>query len=590
MRFANRSGESLPAKFSEREGIVAYFSMEIAVSPGMPTYSGGLGVLAGDTLRSAADLGLGMVAVTLLHRKGYFRQILDAAGVQSEEEQPWDFEKVLHLQPPVVEVEIEGRAVAVRAWRYDLQGVHGHSVPIYFLDTNLERNEARDRALTDRLYGGDSDYRLSQEVVLGLGGARMLEALGCQVRVYHMNEGHAALLTAALMERRLGGDVSAPIRPEVASAVRERCVFTTHTPVPAGHDRFSPEQTCRILGGGLANLLGRMGACADGMFNLTRLALACSRFVNGVAMQHGKVSRGMFPQHEIDAITNGVHAATWVSAPLQGIFDRRLAGWRRDNLRLRYAIEIPLGEIAEAHAESKRELMELVNGSAGSGFDCGIFTIGFARRAATYKRADLLFSDSQRLARCAERFGGIQILFSGKAHPHDEPGKNLIRRIFEAKAALPSHVLKVAYLENYEWSLGARLTAGVDLWLNTPRRPLEASGTSGMKAALNGVPSLSILDGWWMEGCIEGITGWAIPDLDTPEEEAAALYDKLESAILPLYTDDRPGWNRLMRSTIALNGSYFNTHRMLQQYAATAYFPAVAASLPYRSPEPVFAH
>jgi starch phosphorylase len=590
MGFANRSGESLPAHLSQQEGIVAYFSMEIAVSPGMPTYSGGLGVLAGDTLRSAADLGLGMAAVTLLHRKGYFRQILDAAGVQSEVEQPWDFETALRLQPPVVEVAMEGRVVAVRAWRYDLQGVHGHVVPIYFLDTDLERNEARDRALTDHLYGGDSDYRLRQEAVLGLGGARMLEALGCKVRVYHMNEGHAALLTAALMERRLGGDMSAPIRPEDVGAVRHLCVFTTHTPVPAGHDRFSPEQAGRILGGALAGLLERMGARSDGAFNLTCLALACSRFVNGVAMQHGRVSREMFPQYEIDAITNGVHAATWLSAPLQELFDRRLTGWRRDNLRLRYAIEISPGEIAGAHAESKRALLEMVNRSAGAGFDSEVFTMGFARRAATYNRADLLFSDPERLARCAERFGGIQILFSGKAHPQDEPGKSLIRRIFEAKAALRSHALKVAYLENYEWSLGARLTAGVDLWLNTPRRPLEASGTSGMKAALNGVPSLSILDGWWMEGCIEGITGWAIPDLDTPEEEAAALYAKLESSILPLYAGDRPGWNRLMRSTIALNGSYFNTHRMLEQYAANAYFPAAAATLSRRSLEPAFSH
>jgi starch phosphorylase len=388
-----------------------------------------------------------------------------------------------------------------------------------------------------------------------------------------MNEGHAALLTVGLMEQQLGGDMTRAIEERDTQAVRSRCVFTTHTPVPAGHDRFTIDQTYRILGPEVANLLERMGGCHDGMLNMTYVALASSRFVNGVAMQHGKISREMFPDYSIDAITNGVHAATWTAAPVQAIFDSHIPRWRKDNFQFRYAIDIPLREIEKAHARSKRNLIEVVAERTGITLRSNVFTIGFARRVATYKRADLLLSDPERLVRCAEKFRGLQILFSGKAHPHDEPGQKLIRQIFEVAARLESDALKIVYLENYEWKLGAMLTAGVDLWLNTPRRPFEASGTSGMKAALNGVPSLSVLDGWWVEGWIEGVTGWAIPDSDNQESEVASLYDRLESTILPLYYGDPEQWRSVMRSTIALNGSFFNTHRMLQEYISNAYYP-----------------
>jgi glycogen phosphorylase len=568
---------NLPEDFSsffslpDHDGVIAYFSMEIAISPEIPTYSGGLGVLAGDTLRSAADLGLPLCAVSLLHRKGYFEQHLDRMGVQTEGEQPWNIEKLLVREEPVVEVTIEGRPVLVCAWRYDLEGVTGHTIPIYLLDTNLEQNDPRDRALTDHLYGGDSNYRLCQEAVLGIAGARLLEALEYTVGVYHMNEGHAALLTVALMQQRLRGNLTREITARDFDALRHQCVFTTHTPVPAGHDRFTMDQTYRILGPETATLLECMGGCREGVLNLTYVALAASRFVNGVAIQHGNISRKMFPEYAIDAITNGVHAATWTAPSMQALLDRRLPRWRKDNFQLRYVTGIPTGELAEAHAESKRKLFQEVFDRTGIGLKSEIFTIGFARRVATYKRADLLFSDPERLVRCAEEAGGLQILYGGKAHPHDEPAKCLIRRIFEIAREINSDAVKVVYLENYEWKLGALLTAGVDLWLNTPRRPYEASGTSGMKAALNGVPSLSILDGWWIEGCIEGFTGWAIPDRDTQEEEVAALYDRLESTILPLYYRQPEQWREIMRSTIALNGSFFNTHRMLQQYVANAY-------------------
>jgi starch phosphorylase len=579
MHFSNQQLDFSSMGLSERGNTVAYFSMEIAISPDMPTYSGGLGVLAGDTMRSAADLGLGLCAVTLLHRKGYFQQHLDARGIQTAEDQPWPLEKLLLLENTVVEVTIEDRPVMVRAWRYDLEGVTGHTIPIFLLDTDLPQNDPRDRELTDYLYGGDTDYRLRQEAVLGIGGVRFLEALGYDVSVYHMNEGHASLLTVGLMELQLGGDLSRVIDERDTQAVRNRCVFTTHTPVPAGHDRFSMEQTIRILGPEVANLLQRMGGCHDGMLNMTYVALASSRFVNGVAMQHGKISREMFPDYSIDAITNGVHAATWTASPMKAIFDRRIPRWRRDNFQFRYAIDVPLREIEKAHAQSKRTLIEAVAERTGITLRSNVFTIGFARRVATYKRADLLLTDPERLVRCAEKFRGLQILFSGKAHPHDEPGKKLIQEIFEVAARLESDALKIVYLENYEWKLGAMLTAGVDIWLNTPRRPFEASGTSGMKAALNGVPSLSVLDGWWVEGWIEGVTGWAIPDSDTPEHEVASLYDRLESTILPLYYGNPEQWRTVMRSTIALNGSFFNTHRMLQEYISNAYYPERGASI-----------
>ena len=573
MHFSNQQRDFSSMSLSEREGIVAYFSMEIAIAPDMPTYSGGLGVLAGDTMRSAADLGLGLCAVTLLHRKGYFQQHLDAQGIQTAKDQPWPLEKFLVLEDAVVEVTIEDRPVMIRAWRYDLEGVTGHTIPIYLLDTDLPQNDPRDRVLTDHLYGGDTDYRLRQEAVLGIGGVRILAALNYDVNVYHMNEGHAALLTVGLMELQLDGDMSRSIEERDTQAVRNRCVFTTHTPVPAGHDRFTLDQTYRILGPEVANLLERMGGCHDGMLNMTYVALASSRFVNGVAMQHGKISREMFPDYSIDAITNGVHAATWTAAPIQAIFDRHLPRWRKDNFQFRYAIDIPLREIEKAHAQSKRILIDEVEKRTGITLRSNVFTIGFARRVATYKRADLLLSDPERLVRCAEKFRGLQILFSGKAHPHDEPGQKLIRQIFEVAAKLDSDALKIVYLENYEWKLASMLTSGVDLWLNTPRRPFEASGTSGMKAALNGVPSLSVLDGWWVEGWIEGVTGWAIPDSDNQDLEVASLYDRLESTILPLYYGDPEQWRTVMRSTIALNGSFFNTHRMLQEYISNAYYP-----------------
>ncbi|ACO31636.1 MULTISPECIES: alpha-glucan family phosphorylase [Acidobacterium] len=586
MTETNRSHLSALARSAE-DGMVAYFSMEIAIRPDMPTYSGGLGVLAGDTLRSAADLGLRMVATTLVHRKGYFQQHLDGEGNQTDSSQPWSPEEKLVAEEPIVTVTVEGRSVAIRAWRFDVHGVTGHTVPIYMLDTDLEQNDPEDRNLTDQLYGGDGNYRLRQETVLGLGGPKMLAALGYDPAVYHMNEGHAALLTVAVLEQHLEGRTLATATERDFAAVRERCVFTTHTPVPAGHDRFSMEQAHRILGEECATLLERAGACHDGLLNMTYIALRFSRFVNGVAMQHGKVSRAMFPDYKITAITNGVHAATWTSAAFQAVFDRHMPRWRQDNVTLRYAIDIPENEVAEAHGAGKKLLMDAVRELAGTELRKDVFTIGFARRAATYKRADLFFHDPERLVKMAEQFGGLQILYSGKAHPADQPGKAKIKHVIELAHEYSSDKLKIVYLENYAWKLGALLTGGVDLWLNTPKRPYEASGTSGMKAALNGVPSLSILDGWWIEGWIEGVTGWAIEDREDEAGEAASLYEHLEQTILPLYYQRPEQWQQIMRSAIALNGSFFNTQRMIEQYIVNAYYPESLVDCSAETLEPI---
>jgi starch phosphorylase len=549
--------------------------MDTAVESWIPTYSGGLGILAGDTLRAAADLGLPLIGVTLLHRKGYFEQHLDAAGNQTESFSPWDPERVLEPLTPRVSVSIEGRNVKVRAWRFEVRGFNGRSVPLLFLDTDLPENGPDDRALTDYLYGGDERYRLCQEVVLGFGGVAILHALGFRrIDTYHLNEGHTAFVPLALLELQAEGEIAAAALEEgQLRKVRRRCVFTTHTPVAAGHDRFPMELVRRVLGEPRARALESLQCCADGQLNMTTLALKMSRYINGVSMRHGEVSREMFPGHRIHSITNGVHAATWTSAAMAKLFDRYVPEWRRDNFQLRYAIRIPLQEIRSAHAEAKAALVAEVKRRTGVALDERTLTVGFARRATAYKRGDLLFSDLDRLRAIAARAGALQVVYAGKAHPRDEGGKWIIRRVFEAAAALGESV-RVVYLENYDMALGQLFCAGSDLWLNTPLRPHEASGTSGMKAALNGVPSLSVLDGWWIEGHVEGVTGWAIGNGDDGEDdrsEADSLYHKLENVILPLYYGRPEDYARVMRSAIALNGAFFNTQRMLSQYLVQAY-------------------
>lgn len=549
---------------------VAYFSMEIGIDPRLPTYAGGLGILAGDTLRSFADLGVPAVGVTLLHRKGYFDQKLDQMGNQSESPSEWRPEEFLELLPPRVALQVEKRTVTVRAWRFVQEGEGGATVPVIFLDTDVEGNSPSDRELTSHLYGGDPRYRLAQEAVLGIGGLRMLRALGyATIRRFHLNEGHAALLAAELLNEFSQGQPSAM----EFGAIRARCVFTTHTPVPAGHDQFDTALVEKVLGDLLPReVLGMLGGSER--LNMTLLALNLSGYVNGVAKRHGLVTQDMFPGYPVDSITNGVHSRTWTSQAFRDLFDRNVPGWRKDPSALRHAVLIPSDDVWNAHLRAKADLLQELDRRGLPSFDKEAFTIGFARRATGYKRAELVLRDPARLVRIARRAGPLQILFAGKAHPQDHSGKDIIRQVFRIAKELRESV-RIAYLENYDMNLAGKLTAGADLWLNTPLPPLEASGTSGMKAAHNGVPSLSVPDGWWIEGWVEGATGWSIGDgrgaPDQDGRDAEDLYRKLEEVILPLFYRDRAGWTRVMRQTIAFNASFFNSHRMVEQYVRSAY-------------------
>jgi starch phosphorylase len=557
---------------------IAYFSMEVGLETDMPTYSGGLGVLAGDTIRSAAELNVPMTGVTLLHRHGYFYQRLDKNGTQTEEPVQWVIEDFLKPLEPIVTVNLEDRQVRIMAWQYNVNPLNKNGVPVYFLDTNIPQNSEWDRALTDHLYGGDTYYRLCQEIILGIGGVRILRALGHdKIERFHMNEGHAGFLTLELLKEQCEATGRSDISDEDIEAVRGKCVFTTHTPVPAGQDKFPMEQVKKALNNHPCLQVSDLIA-EDGTLNMTYLALTLSHYVNGVAKKHGEVSSHMYAPYRIDSITNGVHASTWASPPFRDLFDKHIPGWREDNFNLRYALSIPGKEIWETHQQAKRRLIHYVNRETNKGMDIDVLTLGFARRAATYKRADLLLSDIERLRKVYQKAGAFQIVYAGKAHPKDQQGKELIQRIFKAINNLNSDV-KIAYLENYDIELGKLMTSGVDVWVNTPMPPMEASGTSGMKAAINGVPSLSILDGWWIEGCIEGITGWAIGrdshDIETQRDtgkDAADLLDKLEKTIIPLYYRQPEQFRCIMSHCIALNGSFFNTQRMVQQYVLKAYF------------------
>lgn len=573
---------------------IAYFSMEIALESSVPTYSGGLGVLAGDTIRSAADLQVPMVAVSLVHHQGYFRQRLDQSGWQMEDPVNWAVEQNLEEMPVFTPINIEDRTVLIKVWKYDVRGVGGYVVPVYLLDTDISPNSEWDRKLTHALYGGDWYYRLCQEAVLGVGGVQVLRAMGYDgIERFHMNEGHASLLTLALLQEQAQKNGRDRIEINDVAAVRQKCIFTTHTPVPAGHDHFPLNALSKVLwcrsdpteafsAHGAVRVFGLRAEKKDDLepnstVDMTYLALNMSRYVNGVAKKHGEVSRQMFEGYRIDAITNGVHVGTWTSTPMQTLFDRYIPDWKQDNFSLRQAESIPREEIWSAHQKAKRDLIALIEQLQGAKLDESVFTIGFARRATAYKRPDLFFFDIERVKRIHREVGRMQFVFAGKAHPSDMDGKRAIQRIVAMKEQLKDDI-QIVFIENYDMEIARYVVSGVDLWLNTPQPPLEASGTSGMKAALNGVPSLSILDGWWIEGLIEGVTGWSIDSGKSASEDAeralsaASLYGKLEQHILPLYYHDHDGFIAVMQHAIALNGSFFNTQRMLQQYVLRAYF------------------
>lgn len=552
---------------------IAYFSMEIALRSEIRIYSGGLGILAGDTLRSAADLEIPMVAVTLVSREGYFRQEIDAQGRQVEQPDSWQPREWAAPLGAKVAVTIEGRMVWVGCWLYVLKGHINGRQPVLLLDTDLDENAPSDRQITHYLYGGDDAYRLKQEIVLGIGGIRMLQALGFKIREYHMNEGHSALLALELLRRH--AYPKEDLRPGEplydVPRIRELCNFTTHTPVEAGHDQFPYDLVRRILGD-FIDLATLRHLAGEAQLNMTRLALNLSEYVNGVAKRHAEVSRQMFPGYRVHAITNGVHPYTWTAKSFALLYDQYLPGWCHEPELLARA-ECCIADMAiwDAHVAAKATLIETVRSRCGVVLKAELPILGFARRMTAYKRPDLLFSDLERLQAIARRWP-FQIVLAGKAHPRDVVGKQLIERLHEHVREL-SAVIPIAFVPNYDMDVALHMVAGADVWVNTPLRPQEASGTSGMKAAFNGVPSLSVLDGWWIEGCIEGITGWAIGDKaeSANGRDAASLYDKLEQVVLPLYYQDRSGWIAVMKGAISKNASFFNSHRMMRRYAAEAY-------------------
>jgi len=540
--------------------------MEIGLANEIPTYSGGLGILAGDTIKSSADLKLPLVAVTLLNRRGYFRQEITNEGNQINHPVEWEPSKIMELLPKEVKVQIQKREVSIGAWLYNVQSLTGGVVPVLFLDTDVEGNHPEDKEITSFLYGGDERSRLRQEIVLGIGGARMLNALDFSIRKYHMNEGHSSLLTLELLQK---------YKMDIDS-VRKLCIFTTHTPIEAGHDRFSYDLVQEIMGEVVPlEVLKKFGE--HDRLNMTRLALNLSEFVNGVAKRHKDVSRELFPGYEIHSITNGIHSYTWTCASFKGLYDKYMPGWANEPELLVRIGGIPDGEIWQAHREAKRVLIDYVNKVTSIGMNYDTLTLGFARRATGYKRANLLFSDLQKLKKI-NRKGKIQIVFAGKAHPKDESGKSLIREVFSYIEKLKDEI-KIVYLEDYDIELAGKLIPGVDVWLNTPLRPLEASGTSGMKAAHNGVINFSVLDGWWVEGWIEGVTGWAIgphPDEELSIDEAITrelddLYNKLEYIIIPMFYHNRDEWIKMMENSIGKIAYYFNSHRMMRRYVTEAY-------------------
>jgi len=554
---------------------IAYFCMEIALRPEIHTYSGGLGILAGDTVRSCSDLGLPVVFVTLVSRAGYFRQEIGPDGEQRELPDVWDPGAWARRLPAMVGVEIEGRVVWVQPWLYVHENPKGEAIPILLLDTDLDQNAVQDRQLTHSLYGADEVYRLKQEIILGIGGVRILEALGFELDTYHLNEGHAALLTIELLRRFRRSDPSPLPRNGVdPSRVRDLCIFTTHTPVEAGHDRFSYQLFEHVAGDIISVDELRTYAGAERL-DLTRLALNLSGYVNGVAHRHAETTRAMFPGYDIRAVTNGIHSETWVHREFAALYEAYFPRWWHDPEMLVRADRLPDEAIWSAHQAARKDLCAVIRDRTGAEFDPERPIIGFARRMTGYKRPNLLFSDLTRLAAIAERYP-FQIALAGKAHPRDGGGKETIRRIHEAIRQL-SGKIPIAFIPNYDMNVAKALVAGADVWLNTPQPPMEASGTSGMKAALNGVLNLSTLDGWWIEGCIDGVTGWSIDgqggsgEARGGEGDAGALYARLESDVLLLFYNEHAHWVWMMKQSISKLASYFNSQRMMRRYATEAY-------------------
>ncbi|MEC8978512.1 MAG: alpha-glucan family phosphorylase [Candidatus Thermoplasmatota archaeon] len=532
---------------------IVYLTAEIGLKSDLHTYSGGLGVLAGDHVKSAADAGIDLVAVTLLYRQGYSEQHLDDNGIQTESYR--DIDPAQHLVDTGVEITLplDGTKIQSRLWKMVVEGVNGSTVDVIFLDTRHPENPEQFVNLGERLYGGDDSTRIRQEYLLGVGGIHALDALGIEVGGLHLNEGHCTFAALEMLNRGWSRE-----------ELKQKTLFTTHTPVPAGHDRFAWPAVEEVLGDLLPDDVREIANSGD-TCSMSHLGIGLCGSTNAVSKLNAEVASEMFRGTRIHPITNGIHHITWTSTATANLFDEQIQDWRSNPERLREASGIPADALTMAREKNRSYLRQMVEERTGVILDPGRLTIGFARRFATYKRANLVFSDLERLR--AIGAGRIQFVFSGKAHPRDEGGKALIRQIFEGAQELRDEI-PVVFLQDYSMEIGRAMTGGVDVWLNNPIRPMEASGTSGMKAAMNGVPNLSILDGWWPEACIHGVNGWAIGNSEgerDDERDAKDLYRILEQDVLPVWENNRDGWIRIMLASMVASAG-FTGARMIQDY------------------------
>lgn len=551
---------------------VAYFSMEFGLHSEVPTYAGGLGMLAGDILRSCADLEIPAVGVSLAYNQGFTNQFINPDGSQNFKISDWKKSDYLREFSHRIKIKIEGREVMVKAWEYEISGLHGFTVPVYLLDTNVDGNSQKDKEITQELYTSDWYTRIAQEVVLGIGGVRMLRELGYKnIETFHMNEGHSAFLTLELLRERDYKD----------EEVRKSCVFTTHTPVEAGHDRFDYELAGRVVGDMLPWHIKEIGG--HDTLNMSELAFNMSKASNSVSKKHRDVTKHLFPNKNPEYITNGVHHLTWTGAQFKGLFDKYISDWMLHPKHLKKSlIDIPENILWETHQKNKRMLVEYINNyltelfaekfpiEKNDLFEEDILTITYARRSVPYKRPLLIYSDLKKLL----EIGGnkLQIIHAGKCSPGDDFCINSVDNIVDLSRDVRGKI-RIVYLDNYNIELAKMLTAGSDVWLNTPQRPLEASGTSGMKAAMNGVINLSIKDGWWIEAINKyPLSGWSFGDdpnelepAYTDKSDSQDLYNVLENQVIPAYYLNRSKWLERMRHSIAL-GEYFNTHRCVLEY------------------------
>ena len=537
--------------------VVGYFTAEIGLWSELHTYSGGLGVLAGDHVKSAADANIPLVGVTLLYHQGYARQHIDDSGVQTESFPEHDPSNHLSKTDIVLHLNLDNRALLAYVWKADIIGQSGHLVPVYFLDTRHPDNSPEHQVLSSRLYGGDDDVRIRQEFVLGVGGVQLFDHLDTELSGLHLNEGHCTFAMLELLNRGWS-------RTELA----QRSLFTTHTPVPAGHDRFDWSLVETVIGDLLPDdareLVRDAGDSEQGArCSMSHLAISLSTSVNAVSNLNADVAMTMFGEQRIQPITNGVHHITWTSPTMATLFDQHLPDWRSSPEALSNAEELPTTDLLDTRSKARQELRDYVQTTTGVEFSPDRLTIGFARRFATYKRANLVFRDIERLRSIGA--GKIQFVFSGKAHPRDQGGKQLIRDIFDSAKEIEEEI-PVAFIENYDMQTGLMMTSGVDIWLNNPIRPMEASGTSGMKAAMNGVPNCSILDGWWPEACIHGVNGWAIGNGENDRDDdrdADNIYNVLEHDVLPSWHGQ--GWAEMMKASIVASAG-FTGKRMIEDY------------------------